>query len=284
MSADVVVAPAVQAGAAPGRGSRGRARALAVARRDVLTGLVALAVGAVVWELVSLLVPLDWLPRFSEVMASTGDLLQDPAFRAALVESTVYVLEGYLLSAVIGIVIGAAMGLVPLVDRALRYYLDLALFVPPIVMAPVFLIVLGLSRTTLLAIIVVFASTVIAVNTRTAVAGTDEQLRDVARSFGADRRTVLTRVVLPGALPLVFVGLHLGIARAVKGMIIGQLFLAVIGLGAYSARFERAFDAVGTWSVAVLVIALSLVLSWVVKVADVVVNDWAYRAAGARDE
>lgn len=270
------------AGPAVVTGARGRAAVLDYLRRDVVTSLVALAAGAVVWELAARTLRAEWLPAFSAVAERIGTLSGQSQFRDAVVESLRQVVAGYLLAVVLGVAVGTAMGLNVWVDRALKYFLDLALFVPPIVMAPVFLIVFGLSDNTLLSIIVLFASTVIAVNARAAVQGAELQLRDVGRVFGAGRWTVIGRIVLPAALPLIFVGLHLGIARAVKGMIVGQLFLSVIGIGALSARYQQAFDATGTWSVAVVVIAMSLLLSWLIKIVDVLANNWAY--GGADDE
>jgi NitT/TauT family transport system permease protein len=150
------------------------------------------------------------------------------------------------------------------------------LFIPPIVTAPIFLIIFGLSKTTLLAVIVVFSATVIAVNCKAAVEGVEQNLVEVSRVFGAGRLQRLFRVELRAALPLVFTGLYLGIGRAVKGMIIGQLFIAAIGLGAYEARFEQAFDAEGIWSIALLAVVASLVLSWAIQFVDGLANHWAY--------
>jgi NitT/TauT family transport system permease protein len=85
-------------------------------------------------------------------------------------------------------------------------------------------------------------------------------------------RLVLVRAALPG----IFTGLHLGMGRAVKGMIIGQLILAVIGLGAYEARFQRTFDAAGLWSIAVIVVVAAIIFSWAVVLVDRIVNAWVH--------
>jgi NitT/TauT family transport system permease protein len=258
-----------------GAGSRVAGAALDFTRSELLTGVSALAAGAVLWQALAVALRADWLPTFLQVLDKTVDLLGDAAFRTALWDSLGAAALGYAIAVVLGVTAGVTMGLSPLVNSALRVYLDLLLFVPPIVTAPIFLVVFGLSKTTLLAIIVVFAATVIAVNSRVAVASTDPHLQDVARVFGASRSQYVGRVVLRGALPLIFVGLHLGVARALKGLIIGQLFLAVVGLGAYEARFEQSFDAAGIWSIALIVVGVALVLSWFVKFVDSVVNYWA---------
>ena len=245
-------------------------------RRELLTSIVALLVGALLWQLVAVGSRAPWLPTFTAVVSSSLRLLGHSNFRDALRSSVADTAVGYAISVVLGGVAGIAMGLSKLVDAALKQYLNLLLFVPPIVTAPIFLVIFGLSRSTLLAVIVVFSATVIALNCKLAVAQTGTERLDVAAVFGATRWQRLTRVVMPGAMPLIFTGLYLGVGRAVKGMIIGQLFIAVIGLGAFEARFEQSFDAVGIWSIALIVIVLSLTLAWIVRFIDSVVNYWAY--------
>jgi NitT/TauT family transport system permease protein len=259
-----------------GRAARLGQAALRFLRQELLVSLAALAVGAAVWQVIAVVVDASWLPTFWSVLSNCRSLLDDAKFRTALGDSLYDVLVGYGISVLLGGVVGIGMGLNRYVDWALVYYLDLLLFIPPIVTAPIFLIIFGLSKTTLLAVIVVFASTVIAVNCKAAVEGVDDSLREVPRVFGAGRVQTVVRVQLRAALPLIFTGLYLGVGRAVKGMIIGQLFIAVIGLGAYEARFEQAFDAQGIWSIALIVVVAALVLSWVVRFVDDIVNHWAY--------
>lgn len=50
----------------------------------------------------------------------------------------------------------------------------------------------------------------------------------------------------------------------------------MLGIGAFSARYQQAFDATGTWSIAVIVIEMYLLLSWGIKLVDALVNNWAY--------
>jgi NitT/TauT family transport system permease protein len=247
--------PAVTAEASPR--SRLGAAALRFLRQQLGVNLLALAVGAVIWQVVALLVDAPWLPTFSAVVSHTVELLGDPALQTALGDSVVDVLLGYAISVVIGGTIGIGMGLSRNVDWALRYYLDLLLFIPPIITAPIFLIIFGL-------------------NCKAAVDGVDRSLGEVSRVFGATTRQRVVGVELRAALPLIFTGLYLGVGRAVKGMIIGQLFIAVIGLGAYEARFQQSFDAEGIWSIALLVVVTALVLSWIVQFVDGLVNHWAY--------
>jgi NitT/TauT family transport system permease protein len=246
------------------------------ARRDVWTTLLALAAAAILWQLVALIVDQRWLPSWWTVVLKTVELLEDPAFRDALWGSLRDLVIGYLISVLAGVAVGLAMGFSRLTDSAFGVYLDALLFIPPVVTTPIFLSVFGLSRVTLVALIILFAAPIIAVTVRSAVVDVDRTIVEAALSFGASRRQLTLLVVMRAALPGIFTGLHLGMGRAVKGMIIGQLILAVIGLGAYEALFQRSFDAAGLWSIAVVVVGIAIAFSWVVLVLDRVVNSWAF--------
>jgi NitT/TauT family transport system permease protein len=63
----------------------------------------------------------------------------------------------------------------------------------------------------------------------------------MAASYGATRWQAFTKVYLLAALPEILAGIRLGLVRAVKGVIIGQLLVSVIGFGylfeIYSSNF-----------------------------------------------
>ena len=102
---------------------------------------------------------------------------------------------------------------------------------PVVVIVPVFLVVLGISNATLIGIVVLFTTFVIASTTRIAIESTDPVLLQMATSFCATPRQVLTEVILRDAAPMIFSGLRLGMSRAVKGMIVGEVVVAIGGLG-----------------------------------------------------
>jgi NitT/TauT family transport system permease protein len=63
--------------------------------------------------------------------------------------------------------------------------------------------------------------------------------------------------------------------RAVKGMIIGELFVTVVGLGALERRSSSSFDAVGMWAIGLVVIGLAVVCMWLVQALDRAIDRWA---------
>jgi len=255
---------------------RWTAALLEFVRVDIRATIVGLLVGAVVWQLVALALDKNWLPTFTTIAGRVGDLLADSAFRSELLSSVTSMLVGFALAVLVGLAVGMAMGLNTLARYAFNIYVDVLLFIPPVVVTPVFFAIFGLSNSSVLAIIFIFSAPIIAATTKSALMTVDRGIIDAAASFGANRRQSAFLVVFRAALPMIFTGLHLGIGRAVKGMIIGQLILAVVGIGAYEARFQQAFDSVGLWSIAVIVVAVAIIFSWVVHFVDRLVNAWAY--------
>jgi NitT/TauT family transport system permease protein len=81
-------------------------------------------------------------------------------------------------------------------------------------------------------------------------------------------------ILLPSATPLIFASLRVSMARSVKGMINGELLIAVVGLGAVSQNFARAFDAEGVFAVASLVVGVALLMGAVLGFVDGRVNSW----------
>lgn len=244
---------------------------------DVLTALLAAAAAVVVWWTVTLWVKAQWLPGPVSVGSRMVQLFGDPAFRSAFLTSLAITAGGFVVAVVLGGLCGLAMAVSRIADLALRYYVDAVLLLPTVVLAPVFVVVFGITSTNVFMLTVIYAFGIITLTSAMAVRNFDRSWLEVGTVFGANKFQLVTRILLRGVLPEFFGGLHLGIARAYKGMVVGQVFLGVLGIGAYEAKFQQAFDSAGIWSIAVILIAMALLLTWTVKAADHVVNYWAYR-------
>ena len=92
--------------------------------------------------------------------------------------------------------------------------------------------------------------------------------------FGANERQQMRLIYLPSSLPLIFASLRVALARSVKGMINGELLIAVIGLGAFSSKFASVYDAEGVFAVALLVVLVAIVLSGCLNMVNKRVNSW----------
>jgi NitT/TauT family transport system permease protein len=236
--------------------------------------ILALICGACLWEALGWLLALPWLPPFSRILYALAEFVDRGIIQANLRASLVGLAIGFGVSLVAGLVVGVLMGRYRRVEQALDIYVY-ALFVSPsLIYAPIFFALFGLSDATRVAVIIMYAVFVIIINTAAGIRTVDPALVEMARSFGARESQIMLRILLPASLPLVFAGVRLGMARAVKGMINGEMVIAMIGLGALAQRYGSQFDSSKVFAIAMVVVFIALIANWVVQSVEDRFTGW----------
>jgi NitT/TauT family transport system permease protein len=236
---------------------------------------LALLAGAALWEALGWGLGLQWLPPFSKVVEALLQFVRNGAIVANIGVSLQGLIIGFSLSLVMGLTVGALMGRYRYVEKALDVYVHALFVCPSIIFAPIFFAIFGLSDAARIAIIVVYSMFVIVINTATAIRTVDPALVEMGRSFGCSERLIFTRILLPASLPLVFAGIRLGIGRAVKGMINGEMLIAFVGLGALAQRYGSQFDATKVFAIAMVVLIIGLISNWLIQTLDNRLTRWA---------
>ena len=237
--------------------------------------LLALIAGAVIWESLGRGLGLQWLPPFSQVIAALVQFVANGVILSNLRSSLISLVLGFALSLVFGVVLGALMGRYRIVEKAFDVYVHALFVCPSILFAPIFFAIFGLSDASRVAIIVVYSTFVIVINTATAIRTVDPSLVEMAYSFGCRERQIFTRILLPASLPLVFAGIRLGMGRAVKGMINGEMLIAFVGLGALAQKYGAQFDAAKVFAIAMVVLIIGLVSNALVQTLENRLTRWA---------
>jgi NitT/TauT family transport system permease protein len=96
----------------------------------------------------------------------------------------------------------------------------------------------------------------------------------MGRSYCASERQLFLRIILPAATPLIMAGLRLGMGRAVKGMINGEMFIAIVGLGQVVTAAGGRFDAEGVLAVLLVIITVAMVAVKLVQIVDRRLTGW----------
>ena len=234
-----------------------------------------LMAGVALWEAVARQAELLWLPPPSRVIEAIVRMTQNGEIVSNLLASLEALVIGFAIALTVGLVVGLLMGLVKMVGEALEPFVNALLISPSIAFAPIFFALFGLARSTQIAVIVMYALFVIIVNTATGVRFVDAQLAEMATSFGASRRKVVTRVVLPAALPMIFAGLRLAMGRAVKGMINGEMIIAFVGIGALAQTYGSQLKTAEVAGIAVVITSVALILNGIVQMVERRATHWA---------
>jgi NitT/TauT family transport system permease protein len=124
------------------------------------------------------------------------------------------------------------------------------------------------------ATVFMFSFFVIVVNTMTGVRGTERSLVEMARVFGAGEVALFRRIYLPAALPAIMLGLRLGAVQAVKGMVVGEMLISLVGLGERLIYYGNTFLITELYAVIVSVLVIALLASQAVQAADRALVRW----------
>jgi ABC-type nitrate/sulfonate/bicarbonate transport system permease component len=236
--------------------------------------LVSLLAGAVLWEVVGRLANVTFFPPLSEVLARLAEMIRSGLIIAPLWSSLINLAVGFGLSLGFGLAIGVLMGRYPKVEAALGIYVYALLTAPALVFAPIFFSILGDGRGSILAVVVMYSLFIMIINTADAIRGVPTHLVEMGRSYGASESQILWRIIIPAATPMIMAGVRLGAGRAVTGMINGEMFIAVVGLGQVVTEAGGRFDGASVLAVLLVIIAVAVTAVGLVQAVDRRLTAW----------
>jgi ABC-type nitrate/sulfonate/bicarbonate transport system permease component len=167
---------------------------------------------------------------------------------------------GFALSVVLGVPIGVLLGRLSTAERYANVYLNILLVTPMAAIIPLLVMSVGFGLTSRVILVTIFAIIMVIVNARAGVRQVDPSLIQMARSFGANERTIWGRILIPGALPSIMTGVRLGLGRAVTGMVIVELLMVSVALGGLILEYRGMFQAGALYAVIIVILAEALLL------------------------
>ena len=223
--------------------------------------LFSLVIWFVVWELIGQANLSILIPPFSRVVAAGITILPTEKFSAAVSISLRSFAIGMAFALVIGIPTGVLMARVENLGKILGMWVNIFVSAPISALVPILMAVIGIGETTVVFTVFLFAVFVIILDTQVGIKQADRSLVEMARSFGARRHQIYTKVLLLSALPEILAGLRLGAIRGVKGVVIGQLLIAIIGVGELFELYSRNFLMEEFWALVIVVFIFAFAVS-----------------------
>ena len=123
-------------------------------------------------------------------------------------------LEGYLLSAAIGVSLGIVLGYFRIVHSFLEMSIEFLRPMPSVAIIPVAILALGIGDSMIVAVTVYATVWPILINTIDGVRRIEKILLDTGRTFSLVRRQILWQIILPAASPYIVTGLRVGLSIA----------------------------------------------------------------------
>jgi NitT/TauT family transport system permease protein len=192
-----------------------------------------LVVGAL-WEIAAHagLFPPRLFPPLETVGASFVRLTLSGILPHHVFDTLVRLTIGFALAAVIGIIVGLAMGRSRRAEDIFLPLVSIGAPIPGLAYAPLFLLWFGLGNVAAVLLVAFVSAFPVIINTWTGVKAVKEIWLRAAQAMGADDPRLFRHVIVPGALPYILTGLRLGLAQAWR-ILVGVEMLAAVpwGLG-----------------------------------------------------
>jgi sulfonate transport system permease protein len=205
----------------------------------------------VAWEGASLagLIPLRVLPAPTDVAKAGWELIRNiwVSFWRAIV--------GFVIGGGIGFAFGLANGLSDLSDRIFDSTLQMVRNVPHLAMIPLVILWFGIDETAKIFLVALGVFFPIYINTQHGIRAVDPQLIEMGRTYGMSAAALFWRVILPGALPSIFVGLRFALGIMWLTLIVAETIAASSGVG-YMAMQAREFLLVDVVVLSIVIYAL----------------------------
>jgi NitT/TauT family transport system permease protein len=256
--------PTIEQAAPAGVMSRGRSSSLGLR-------LLSVALVLTLWEWGGRIPISLAFPTCSETLAALGAMLADGTLLAAYADTVRPLIIGLLLCGVGAAAAGIAMGL----SRTAEW-LGLPLFVilqaaPSAAIIPVITYLYGIGLAAKVFAVVLLSAPVIVLNSYRGIRHTSPSLLDMSRSFLANRRQQIFKIILPSASGLIFAGMRLGAAQGFTGVILAELLITPTGVGDLITYYRSIADYPKMFaSILSIIIVASVTITFLQKVEETV--------------
>jgi sulfonate transport system permease protein len=209
------------------------------------------------WQAASMigLIPERVLPAPSEVVATGWRLLKSGELENNIWVSFWRACLGFAIGGGIGFGFGLANGLSTLSDKLTDTTLQMVRNVPHLALIPLVILWFGIDETAKLFLVALGVFFPIYLNTLHGIRTVDPQLIEMGRIYGMTSGELFRRVIFPGALPSIFVGLRFALGIMWLTLIVAETIAASSGLG-YMAMQAREFMLIDVVVLSILIYAL----------------------------
>ena len=201
--------------------------------KDTIIEIISPIVFIVIWEIVARLNWIDvrFFPGPSSIMETFSKMISSGEIFSHLGISLTRIILGFALGAIPGLILGLAMGLFRWLRTILNPFIAFGYPIPKSSILPLIMLIFGLGEMTKIVTVALGVFFLVLINTVAGVRNINSIYLGAAKNFGAGYVDTIIHVALPGALPLIFAGLKLGLGAGLILIVIAEMVGARNGLG-----------------------------------------------------
>jgi NitT/TauT family transport system permease protein len=231
-------------------------------RRAWMRQLATFAVLLGVWEAAGsfgLLNPL-FVPTPGQIGAALIDLFADGRIWPHLEATFTAALGGLALGIAVGIVLGVIAALVPFVAELLEPVMTLLNAIPRVILAPLFVIWLGIGLASKVALSFILVAVLIFFTVFSGIRQVDRKLVERIITLGGDRWALVRHVYLPSVTAWILSNLKVAVGFAFTGACVGEFVAATRGLGYLLSFAQSTYNAALMFALIFLILVVVLVI------------------------
>lgn len=181
---------------------------------------------------------------------------------------------GFGLAALIGVPIGILMGRVPLARSTLEPIVMATYSAPAVAFLPLLILWFGLGMWSKAVLIFLGSVFALIISTEAGVANVDRRLIETARAFTATELQVLTKVVVPSAVPYVLAGVRLAVGRVLIMVVVAEMYGSAAGIGYLIFQGGAVYDTTQVFAGVALLVACGIGINQSLRALERRVAPW----------
>jgi NitT/TauT family transport system permease protein len=188
----------------------------------------------------------------------------------------------FFIGVTLGIFAGFILGRSRLASVVFGPYIRMMNSIPRIVLAPIFILWLGLGMASKVALGVTLVFFIVFYNVFQGVREVDRNLMNNARILGATERDLIWHVQLPSALSWILSSLHTSFGFALVGAVVGEFMGATHGLGYLIATAQGSFNTNAVFAAMIILSITAILADALVTLLEQRLTAWRPASASQR--
>jgi len=242
----------------------------------ILTRLALLALVLIAWEALPRLGAVDaqLLPPLSDVLAMLVNILGRPQVHEALAVTGAEIVVAFIIAVPLGAAVGVLVAESDYLGAILKPMLFYVFSVPKSIFLPMFILTFGIGFQEKVAYAAFSTIFIVIMSATAAVDSVKAEHLLVARSYGATRGQVLTRVYIPSMMPVLLEALRISMIFNFTGVMIAEMYASRTGMGQLMANWGENFQMRQLFAGVILLATVAIAFNEAVRWLEARCSNW----------
>lgn len=202
-----------------------------------------------------------WVSSPAAIAGRLGEWLVKGTLLHHLRVTLTETVAGFLIGTLCGVVAASVLGANETLRRTVDPFVTAIYGVPKVALAPLFIMWFGIGMAPKIVLAAVSVFFLVFFNTLAGIREVDAKMVEALRTMGADRMAIHRHVILPGAMPWIFVGLKLGLPYGFVGAVAAEMMASNAGIGFLTQNAAGQLDTAGVFAALFALIVVTSLLN-----------------------